>query len=114
MEERSGKSFLFTPLWGAVAALSLAVALAGGYSIHEHSAAQKLSAENTQATSALKETRSQLDVLSAKVNAMSEAQSQRQQAAAAAVVQRNHATHKVARRPKGMDDKRWKEAQAKL
>jgi hypothetical protein len=113
MDESSGKSFPFTPLRGAVAALSVAVAVAGGYSIHEHNAAQKLSAENTQMTTALKDTRGQLDALASKVNAMSEAEAQRQQAAAAA--QRSRMTHTgTARRPNGVTDKRWKEIQAKL
>ena len=55
MDQESGKSFQFKPIWGAVAALTVAVALAGGYAIHEHTAAQKLSAENTQMTTALQE-----------------------------------------------------------
>jgi hypothetical protein len=114
MEEmRSGKSFLFTPLWGAVAALSVAVALAGGYSIHEHNAAQKLSAENTQMSSALKDTRGQLDTLASKVNAMSEAEAQREQHAAATTAHRSRVAA-TAHRPKGISDKRWKEMQAKL
>jgi hypothetical protein len=113
MEETSGKSSVFTPLKGAVAALGVAVALAGGYSIHEHNAAQKLSAENTQMTTALQDTRGQLDTLASKVNAMSEAQAQRQQAAEAAA-QRTRVTHTAARRPNGVTDKRWKEIQAKL
>jgi outer membrane murein-binding lipoprotein Lpp len=114
MEQESGKSFQFKPLWAAVGALSAALALAGGYSIHEHNAAQKLSAENTQMTTALQDTRGQLDALASKVNAMSEAEAQRQQAAVASA-QRARVTHTAtARRPKGMDDKRWKEIQAKL
>jgi outer membrane murein-binding lipoprotein Lpp len=114
MEETSGKSFLFKPLGGAVVALGMAVALAGGYSIHEHNAAQKLSAENSQMSTALKDTRGQLDTLASKVNAMSEAEAQRQQAAEAAA-QRARVTHTAtARRPKGVTDKRWKEIQAKL
>lgn len=114
MEESSGKSFQFKPIWGTVAALGVAVALAGGYSIHEHNAAQKLSAENTQMTTALQDTRGQLDTLASKVNAMSEAQAQRQQAAEAAA-QRTRVTHTAAaRRPNGVTDKRWKEIQAKL
>ena len=114
MDESSGKAFLFTPLRGAVAALSVAVAAAGGYSIHEHSAAQKLSAENTQMTTALQDTRGKLNELASKVNAMSEAEAQRQQAAATAA-QRARVTHTAtARRPNGVTDKRWKEIQAKL
>lgn len=114
MEESSGKSFQFKPIWGTVAALGVAVALAGGYSIHEHNAAQKLSAENSQMTTALQDTRGQLDTLASKVNAMSEAQAQRQQAAEAAA-QRTRVTHTAAaRRPNGVTDKRWKEIQAKL
>jgi hypothetical protein len=112
MEANSQKSFLFTPLWGAVAALSMAVAVAGGYSIHEHSAAQRLSAENTQISAALKDTRGQMDALAAKVNAMSEAEAQRQRAQAAPV--RRARVAGTAHRPKGMSDKRWKEVQAKL
>jgi hypothetical protein len=84
----------------------------GGYSIHEHNAAQKLSAENTQMTTTLKDTRGQLDALASKVNAMSEAEAQRQETAAA---QRARATHNAtAHRRQGVDDKRWKEIQAKL
>lgn len=113
MEASSGKSFQFKPIWGAVAALTAAVALAGGYSIHEHNAAQKLSAENSQMTTALQDTRGQLDTLASKVNAMSEAEAQRQQAAQAAA-QRTRVTHTAARRPQGVTDKRWKEIQAKL
>jgi ABC-type transporter Mla subunit MlaD len=109
MEGSSG----FTPLKGAVAALGVAAVLAGGYSIREHNAAQKLSAENTQMTTALQDTRGQLDTLTSKVNAMSEAEAQRQQAAAA-TAQRARVTHTAARRPNGVSDKRWKEIQAKL
>jgi hypothetical protein len=112
MEANSQKSFLFTPLWGAVAALGMAVAVAGGYSIHEHSAAQRLSPENTQISAALKDTRGQMDALAAKVNAMSEATAQRQQAPPVAA--RRARVAGAARRPKGMSDKRWKEVQAKL
>src|ERR1700693_1730383 len=111
MEESSGKSFQFKPIWGTVAALGVAVALAGGYSIHEDNAAQKLSAENSQMTTALQDTRGRLGTLASKVTAMSEAQAQRQQEAAA---QRTRATHTAAaRRPNGVTDKRWKEIQAK-
>ena len=114
MDESSGKSFQFKPVWGAVAALTAAVALAGGYSIHEHNAAQKLSAENTQMSATLQDTRGQLDTLASKVNAISEAEAQRQQAAEAAA-QRARVTHTAtARRPNGVTDKRWKEIQAKL
>ena len=113
MDESSGKS-QFKPIWGAVAALTAAVVLAGGYSIHEHNAAQKLSAENTQMSATLQDTKGQLDTLASKVNAISEAEAQRQQAAEAAA-QRARVTHTAtARRPKGVDDKRWKEIQAKL
>ena len=113
MEERSGISFLFTPLWGAVAILLVAVALAGGYSLHERNAAQKLSAENTQMSAALKDTRGQVEALAAKVNAMTEAEAQRQQAAAEAA-QRARVVHKPAVRRHSVEDKRWKEFQTKL
>ena len=102
MEEKSRISFLFTPLWGAVATLLVAVALAGGYSLHERNAAQKLSAENTQMSAALKDTRGQLESLAVKVNAMTEAEAQRQQAAAEAA-QRARVVHTpAARRRKGV------------
>src|SRR5436305_541369 len=118
MEGNSGKSFLLTPLWGAVAALSVAVALAGGYSMHEHNAARQLSADNTQMAAALKDTRGQMEALTAKVNAMSEAEAQREpaaphrQAVATAPTHRARVAHST-RRPKGVSDKRWKEMQAK-
>jgi len=119
MEGNSGKSFLLTPLWGAVAALSVAVALAGGYSIHEHNAARQLSADNTQMAAALKDTRGQMEALTAKVNAMSEAEAQREQAphrqaVATAPTHRARVAAHSTRRPKGVSDKRWKEMQAKL
>jgi len=114
MEANSGKS-----LWGAVTVLSVAVALAGGYSIHEHSAAQRLSAENSQLATALNNTQTQMDALAAKVNAMNEAQAlreqfeQRRQAAAPAAPQHARVARN-AHRPSGVSEKRWKEMQAKL
>jgi len=107
-----------TPLWGAVTALSVAVALAGGYSIHEHSAAQRLSAQNSQMIAALQNTQTQMDALAAKINAMSAAQVQREQVEqrrqTATVGPQHTRRARGAHRPSGISEKRWKEMQAKL
>lgn len=84
---------------------------AGGYAIHEHSAAQKLAADNAQATAALDQTQHQVSDLTAKVNELvmlNEAQQRAAQAAAqkpAAGARRG-----TARR----DDPRFKKLQSQL
>lgn len=59
-------------------------AAAGGYAIHEHSAAQKLAADNAQATAALNKTQHQVSDLTAKVNELVMLNEAQQRAAQAA------------------------------
>jgi hypothetical protein len=56
---------------GAIAAVACVVGVAGfGYAVHEHNGAQHLAAQNQQANAELMATRSQLNDLTAKVNAL--------------------------------------------
>src|ERR1700691_3783303 len=55
----------------AVAVVAFVIGVAGfGYAVHEHHGAQHLAAQNEQANAELTATRSQLNVLTAKVNAL--------------------------------------------
>jgi len=86
----------------------------GGYAIHEHSAAQKLAAENMQATASLNQTQHQVSDLTAKVNELV-LQSEAQHAAQAATENAKPAAGArsgSARRPK--DDPRFKKLQSQL
>ncbi|MGI9101430.1 MAG: hypothetical protein ACR2IF_03205 [Terriglobales bacterium] len=114
MQERSGFSFLFTPLWGAVLVLALTAMVAGGYSWHEHNMAKQLTTEKTQISAALHDTQSQLGDLSNKVNAMSAAEAERERAAAVARERAARSAKVVGHHRTRAEDKRFKEIQAKL
>jgi hypothetical protein len=69
---------------GRIAPVLAAVVIAGGgvvYGVHAHSGAQRLAAQNQQETADLAAARTQLNDLTAKVNAMSAQQAAAQQAA---------------------------------
>ncbi len=66
-----------------IAPVLVAGAMLGGYAFHEHRVAQNLVAENQQTGSQLATTRSQVDDLTAKVNALAAQAAQAQQAQAA-------------------------------
>lgn len=63
----------------SIVAAVLAVGALGGYAVHEHNVAQRLTSQNQQSDAALSATRNQVDELSARVNALA-AQAQQAQA----------------------------------
>ena len=59
--------------FGVLAVVLLAFVGLFGYSIHERNLARQLAGENDQTVAALKETRSQMDVLNAKLDSLAAA-----------------------------------------
>ena len=79
-----------------------------GYSVHERNVAEGLAQENEKTVATLKDTRSQMDALNAKLDAIASAQ----QAAAQPAVVRSPQARVVARHAK--PDPRWKKFQNQL
>jgi hypothetical protein len=96
-----------------IAVLALCVGLFG-YGVHERSEVSKLSAHNQQMTSALADTRGQIDSLSAKLNELAAAEQARQEAAAHARTVASHRSARVAVQHRRADDARWKKVQSEL
>ncbi len=98
-----------------IAVIAAVVALVGGlggYAFHEHSAAQKLAADNVQTTAVLSQTQHQVGDLTAKVNALV-LQNEAQRAAQVAAAKPAAGVHGgVARRAK--EDPRFKKLQSQL
>ena len=98
--------------------LAAVVAIGGfGYAVHEHHAAQHLSAQNQQVTSELASTRGELKDLNAKVNQIEQQAAQQQAAAmqAAQQEQQKPNVHRVGKPHAGRAvDARWKKMQAQL
>lgn len=93
-----------------VLVLLLALAAAGAYSLHQHSLAARLTAQNQQMTAALAQTQSQIDALTAKMNNMMTVVAAPAPKRAPHAVARKRAAAPRLRR----DDPRWKEFQAKI
>lgn len=109
-----GAAYKRIAMYASIAVLGGAL---GGYAIHEHSAAQKLAVENSQANAALSATQHELSDLTAKVNllaaraeAQTAAQSAPAQEAAPKVGGRRHPA--AAHRPRV--DSRYKKLQSQL
>lgn len=83
----------------------------GGYAIHEHNLAQKLSAENVQTTAALAQTQHQVGDLTAKVNEIVSINEARRAARAAAAAKPAAGMRRTAVR---RDDPRFKKLQSQL
>jgi hypothetical protein len=95
-----------------VLVLLLALAAAGAYSLHQHSLAARLTAQNAQMSAALTQTQSQIDALAAKMNTMTVVA---EPAAAPAPHRPSAVVTKRASAPRvRRDDPRWKQFQAKL
>ena len=101
---------------GIVASLLLLTA-ALGYAWHERGVSAQLSAQNAQMSTALDQTRNQMDALNTRLNQLSQAQveqqpaAQKQSAAHPATASANHkSVHGAVRH----EDPRWKQFQAKL
>lgn len=84
-----------------------------GYAVHEHHAAQNLAVQNQQVTAALQTTHSQLDDLTAKVNALSVQPSKPEPATPAAAPQKA-IKHTAARPRTRAEDRRYSKLQAQL
>lgn len=95
----------------ATVILVCGLAGAGAYSVHEHGVAKRLSAQNEQMGTTLKETRGQIDALTAKLNALSTPPPME---AAARTSPGAPVTKRVATRRRRSDDPRWKQVQSQL
>ncbi|HLH06836.1 MAG TPA: hypothetical protein VKW78_06350 [Terriglobales bacterium] len=102
---------------GIIASLLLVIA-ALGYGWHERGVSKQLTAQNAQISTALDQTRNQMDALNLRLNQLSEAQAQQQAAEAqkqsAAHSASNNAIHHKAHAAVRRDDPRWKQFQSKL
>ncbi len=97
--------------WATLVALLILMAAAIAYGFHEHRVAGQLAAQNNDMSASLNATRAQIDAMSAKLNDLTAAQSEKPSAAPAAA-HRTAAKHVVHRRR--ADDPRWKELQSQL
>ncbi len=98
-------------VWGVVLVVLMCVAvLSLGFVVHQRGVAKQLSTQNAAMSTALDQTRSQLQDVTAKLNQLSEAQAAEAARASRRVASRHQATTRVARR----DDPRWKQVQDKL
>jgi len=89
----------------------------GGYAVHEHRVAQSLKTQNQQTDATLAATRSQVDDLSAKVNALAaqvQAQSQAAQVQAESQPAPNPPVRHVVTSHRASEPSRWKKMQAQL
>lgn len=95
--------------------LVILVVGAVGYSIHEHSRANKLASDNHAMSASLNATRDQLNALSAKVNALEAQPAPVAETKPAAVIYRKPLTAAVVRhRIHRVDDPRWEKMQGQL
>jgi len=95
-----------------IAFLVLLIA-AFAYGIHQRSQAKRLASENDQIASALKDTRSQIEALSAKLNAMTTpAQTAAPEHTKTSAV--HASSHHIRRAAVHRDDPRWKQVQEQL
>jgi hypothetical protein len=86
----------------------------GGYAIHEHSSAQKLAADNLQATAALNQTQHQVSDLTAKVNDLVLQNEAQRAAQAAAQSSKPSASGRSAAPRQVKEDPRFKKLQSQL
>jgi hypothetical protein len=98
-------------IWaGAVALMVVLMALAA-YAVHERSLAGKLASQNSDIAASLNSTRSQMDALTAKINALTAPPPEKPLAAqAASHSTTNHPAHRRTR----AEDPRWREVRSQL
>ena len=97
-----------------LAPVLVAGGLLGGYAFHEHQVAQHLTAENQQTTQTLAATRSQVDDLTAKVNALATQAAQAQQQVQAESAAAPHPALRHVGSHKPAEPSRFKKMQAQL
>src|SRR5260370_41915798 len=95
-------------IWPIFALALILVAGLFGYAVHERSVADGLAAKNGQLSSNVAEMHGQMNALSTKLAAISEAQQRAEQAAVSAKKQ----TRTVVTQRRRVDDPRWKKMQA--
>jgi outer membrane murein-binding lipoprotein Lpp len=108
--ERQKSNFDSRRMWPIFALVLIMAAGLFGYAVHERSVADGLAAKNGQLASNVSDVHSQMDALSTKLAAISEAQQRAEQAAVAAKRQ----TKTVVTQRRRVDDSRWKKMQAAL
>src|ERR1700741_5285483 len=86
-----------------IAVLALCVGLFG-YAVHERSQVAKVTAQNQQVSSALADTKGQIDSLTSKLNDLSPAEQARQQEQERARVAATHRTARVSVQRRRADD----------
>ena len=94
-------------------ALALLCVVTIGYAWHQRTLASNLASQNDQIASALKDTRGEVDALSAQMNALAAAQAAQAAAAEQAAAQRR-VTHRPSTTHVRRDDPRWKKVQTQL
>ena len=114
LEEQHPATPILTPRSRlAMIALALICVLTIGYAWHQRSVAGNLTHQNDQIAAALKDTRSQMETLSAQMNEITAAQAAQKAAAEQAAAQRQAVRHTSARHVR-RDDPRWKKVQSQL
>jgi multidrug efflux pump subunit AcrA (membrane-fusion protein) len=96
-----------------IAVLALCVGLFG-YAVHERGQVAKVTAQNQQVTSALADTKNEIEALSGKLNALTAAEQARQAALARAQADYTRRTSRVSVQRRRADDSRWKKLQSQL
>jgi uncharacterized coiled-coil protein SlyX len=111
---RSGSDIVF---WGGMLVLFIALAAAITYSFHEHRIAKQLTAQNNETIASLNATRSQVEALTAKLNGMSNAQTEKPSPSR---TDSHHSTgyqgpvSRLANHRRPAEDPRWKQFQGRL
>ncbi len=96
-----------------IAAVLLILAAAAAYSVHAHSVANRLSAQNDRMQASLQQTQAQLDSLNAKLTEMTQKAEGPQPAESSRSAARPAAGRRSSHRAR-RDDPRWKQVQAEL
>lgn len=96
-----------------IAVLALCVGLFG-YAVHERGEVAKVTAQNQQVSSALADTKGQIETLSSKLNDLTAAEQARQQAQAQAQAEASRRNSRASVQRRRSDDSRWKKVQSEL
>lgn len=118
--EQNEQNISESPAWmggyraaAIIAVLALCVGLFG-YAVHERSEVSKLAVHDQQVSSALSDTKGQIQSLSAKLNELTAAEQAREEAQARARAAASHRSTRVAGQRRRADDARWKKVQSQI
>jgi hypothetical protein len=98
--------------WGVAALLLVVLVALGAYGFHQHSLAGRLAIQNSEMSASLNATRSQIEALTAKLDALSAPPSQKPAATHLASVPTR--TRRPANQRARAEDSRWRKVQAQL